>query len=83
MDSEGEIKELEKNRRLSGQAIPVYAGLLGISALILWGVGRFVRVPPWVSIIVLGMTAFTLVGDVFNYFYCGWKLRKLRGDGAR
>ena len=82
MSTEKEIKELEKNRRLSARAIPIYACFLVVAAVALWLLGRFVTISIWVTIIVLGITAFTLLGDIYNYFYCGRKLRTLKHDHA-
>ena len=80
MSTEKEIKELEKNRRLSARAIPVHIGLLVVAAFALWVLGRFFTISLWVTIIVLGITAFTLIGDIYNVFYCDRKLRILKHD---
>ena len=82
MNTEKEIKELEKNRRLSRRAIPIHFGFLVVAAVALWVLGRFFTISLWVTIIVLGITAFTLIGDIHNYFYCGRKLRTLKHDNA-
>lgn len=73
------IRDLRKRRRQSAQAIPVYTGMLIVLAVLLWLVGWFITVPFWLAAIVLGMTAFTLVGDIINVVYCDWRLRR-RGD---
>ena len=79
MDTE-EIKELEKNRKLSARAIPVHLGFLSVAAVALWILTRLFSFSIWVTVIVLGMTAFTLIGDIFNYYYCDRKLRSLKHD---
>ena len=80
MNTEKEIKELEKNRRLSVRAIPIYTGLLIVAAIILWTLNRLFTISIWVTAIVLGVAAFTLVGDIYNYFYCSRRLRTLKQD---
>jgi intracellular septation protein A len=82
MSTEKEIKELEKNRRSSARAIPIYTCFLITAAVALWVLGKLFTISIWVTIIVLGITAFTLVGDIHNYFYCGRKLRTLKHDRA-
>jgi hypothetical protein len=72
-------RDLRKARRHSAQAIPVCASMLVVFAVLLWLVDRFVTVPVWLSAIVLGLTAFTLVGDIINVAYCDRQLRR-RGD---
>ena len=82
MNTEKEIKELEKNRRLSARAIPTHFGFLVVAAVTLWVLGRFFTISGWVTAIVLGITAFSLIGDIHNYFYCGRKLRTLKHKGV-
>jgi hypothetical protein len=83
MSSQSATEELEKNRRRSARAIPVYACLLLAAAGGLWIASRMVTVPLWITVIVLGVTAFTLLGDICNYVYCGRRLRVLRERGHR
>jgi UDP-N-acetylmuramyl pentapeptide phosphotransferase/UDP-N-acetylglucosamine-1-phosphate transferase len=83
MNTEKEIKELEKNRRASARAIPIYTGLFIVAAITLWTVGMFFPISVWVTVIVLGLTAFTLIGDIFNYYSCGRGLRRLKDKDAR
>jgi hypothetical protein len=78
MKAEKEIKELEKNRRLSARAIPLHVGFLVMAVVALWTLGRFFTIPLGIRIIVLGITAFTLIGDIHNYFYCNRRLRTLK-----
>jgi hypothetical protein len=67
--------DLRKARTQSARAIPVYAALLVLSALLLCLAGRFVVVPVWLTVTVVGLTIFTLVGDVMNVARCEWRLR--------
>lgn len=78
MASEKEIKELEKNQRLSARAIPYHMFFLFASAVTLWTLNKFFTISIWVSAIVIGITAFTFIGDIYNYFYCGRRVRKLK-----
>jgi UDP-N-acetylmuramyl pentapeptide phosphotransferase/UDP-N-acetylglucosamine-1-phosphate transferase len=82
MNTEKEVKELEKNRRSSARAIPIYTGLMIVVAITLWVLGRFFTISIWVTLIVIGITAFTLIGDIYNYFYCARRLRTLKHDDA-
>jgi len=80
MSTDKEIKELEKHWRQSRQAVPIYAVMLVAAAGIIWLLSRFFTIPFWVTIIVLGLTAFTLVCDIINCFHCARKLRALRHE---
>ncbi len=40
--------------------------MLVVGALLLWLAGRFVTIPVWLTATVIGLTAFTLVGDMAN-----------------
>lgn len=82
MDEEAEVKELEKNRRLSARAIPIYACMLVAAGLLLFTLNQFVSIPIWIMILVVGITGLTLVGDIYNYFYCGKRLKRLRKGKA-
>ncbi len=75
-----EIQELEKHWRRSRKAIPIYTAMLVAVGGILWLLGRFFAIPLWISVVALGLTAFTLVGDIINCFYCARKLRALRQE---
>lgn len=77
MKHENEIKELRKGCRRSRQAIPVEAGLLILAVALLWLLSRFVAVPLGVTIIVVSMSVFVLVGDILNLYFSGRRLRKL------
>ena len=78
MNTEKEIKEFKKARLSSKKAIPIEAGSFVVVVLGLWIISKFVSVPIWVIVILLGLTAFTLLGDIINYIYCGRKLRTLQ-----
>jgi hypothetical protein len=67
-------RDVRKAQRLSARAIPVYAAILVLSALLLWLAGRFVAVPGWLTVTVVGLTLFTLVGDIINVACCEWRL---------
>lgn len=76
------VKELEKNQRVSAGAIRVYPWLLLGLAAALWMLGRLFPIPSAVTIIVLGIPAFSLVMDLMNYLHCRRKLRALKHDPA-
>ena len=78
MIGDKKMKELEKARRQSGKAIPVYGCVFLLTASLVWLLNKFVNIPTWVAVIVIGFTAFTFVGDVINYLYCDRKLKALR-----
>lgn len=80
MSTDNRIKEFEKRWRQSRKAIPIYAIMLIAAAGSIWLLSLFLAVPPWITIIVLGLTAFTLVGDIINCFHCARKLRTLRHE---
>lgn len=80
MIAEKKIKELEKARRQSGRSIPVYDCIFLLTASVLWLLNKFVNIPIWVVISVLGLTAFIFVGDVINYLYYDRKIKALRHE---
>ena len=80
MTRDKEVEELEKHWRQSRKAIPINLGLLIATGGILWGLARFFTIPVWVMVIILGLTAFTLIGDLINCFHSARKLRKLRHE---
>jgi hypothetical protein len=77
MDNEKEIKELEKTRWRSRKAIPIESGTLVATSLIFWIIAKFVSIPIWVAVVVLGLLALTLFGDIANFIYCNRKLNTL------
>jgi len=78
MNTEEEIKELEKARLKSKKAIPIEVGSFVVVALALWITSKFAFVPAWVIVLSIGLTVFPLLGDIINYIYCGRKLRTLQ-----
>ena len=80
MSKDKEIKEFEKHWRQSREAVPIYAVMFIAAAAIIWLLSRFFTIPLWITIIVLGLTAFTLIGDIINCFHCSRKLRTLRHE---
>jgi len=82
MNVDKKIKELEKARWKSRMAIPVVGCFLLFIVAVMWLLNKFINIPTWLSMTVIGMTAFGFIGDVINYFYCDWKLKALRhGNG--
>lgn len=77
MNADSKVKELEKAKRRSRAAIPVYACIFLLAACVLWLLNKFVTIPTWLAAIVLGLTGFTFVGDVINYLYCDRALKAL------
>jgi hypothetical protein len=80
MNAAQQIRELKSARRNSARAIPVYAGFLVLAATGLWLVQHLGAFPMLVAGIVLGVTAFTLAGDLINYFVCGRRLMRLQAE---
>ncbi len=76
MNTDEEIKKLEKARLISKKAIPIEAVSFVVVSLGLWIISKFVSVPIGIIVILLGLTAFTLLGDIINYIYCGRKLSR-------
>jgi hypothetical protein len=54
MSDDQEIRQLEKARRRSSKAIPVYASLLILVIVLFYALGRIWTVPVWIEYIVLG-----------------------------
>ena len=55
--------KLLRHRRRSVRAIPIYVGFTAAAAVIV------LFKPAWWSWTILGMTAFTLLGDIFNLWF--------------
>ena len=83
MITDKKIKELEKAKRQSGGAIPVLGCAFLFSAALIWLLSKFIHIPAWLSVIVIGFTAFSFVGDVINYLYCNSKLKALRPESGQ
>lgn len=78
MDNEKEIKEFEKARWKSRKVILMQAMLFVVASFLFWIIAKFVSIPVWVTVIVLGLLAFTLFGGIINCIYCNQKLKTLR-----
>lgn len=74
MTIEAEIKELEKNCRLSAKALSTGLVWTVIGALVI----MIFNLSKWIVVMYLAISAFTLVGDIMNWIYCRRKLRTLR-----
>ena len=70
-----QINQLRKHRRASIRALPVEIGLLAAVCVIFFLVNVFVAVPTWLTATVVGLSAFTVFGDLVNIAYISWKLR--------
>src|SRR5687767_2422129 len=78
MTREAEALELLRARRLSARAMPIYSVFMVIAVVGAWLAMRYFAVDRIACAIVVGFTAFPLVGDILNYFVCGWRLQRLR-----
>ena len=76
MTDEKTIAEWRKYRRHSLRVLPVEIGLLVAACVILFVLNLWVDVPPWITIIVVAMSAFTVIGDIVNIAYLSWKLSR-------
>ena len=75
-----ELKELQKNQRLSLQHLRRGVIVFGITAVALIVAQYFINVRLWIPFSILGVVSFTLVGDAFNYLFCGRKIRRIQND---
>ena len=80
--NEKRIREVEKHLRQSRNALPVLVGIVAISSLTLWLVRAFTPIPIWLTVVIVGMPLFTLVGDLINIALCSAKLKAARGGDA-
>ena len=80
MTDEAKVKELAKNRRVSLLNLRRGLVLFGVTAVGLIILQQFVKTLIWLPFVVLGILSFTLIGDAFNYFYCGRQIRKIEED---
>jgi hypothetical protein len=69
------IEEWRKCRRISLRRLPIEAGLFVALCLVLYAVNLIVHVPVWLATVLIGMAAFSVIGDATNAVYLGWKLR--------
>jgi len=54
--------------------------MLCFAVVVVWWSSLFVELPLWVKVLVVGIPAFVLAGDVINIIYIWRKLRP-RGGG--
>jgi hypothetical protein len=80
MTQEAKLQELQKNRRLSLQHFRRGAIIFGVTAVALLVVQLFVKMRLWLPFTILGILSLTVIGDAFNYFYCGRQIRKMQHD---
>lgn len=62
MKNETAIKQWRKYRRQSISALPVLAGMLLVICGVLFVLSRFVSIPFWVTVVLVGVSAFTVIG---------------------
>ncbi|MCX5658993.1 MAG: hypothetical protein NTW19_04635 [Planctomycetota bacterium] len=72
---------MKKSRARSRQALRVYVPLFVISVVALMVMDRFVPIPVWLVVVILGMQVFTITGDLITLV---WDRRSSdeRGDGG-
>ena len=75
--ADAEIKDLMKSARISRRAIPVQAGITTAAAATLWLMTLWLSMPLWIPAIILGLLAFTLIGDIINLGVCNRRITKL------
>ena len=76
MSDDKTIQEWRKYRRQSIQALPwCFASLVLVSG-VLFVINLFIPVPLWLTSILIGVSAFSVVGDATNIIYLNQKLRK-------
>jgi uncharacterized membrane protein SirB2 len=80
MADDKQISEWRKYRRQSIQALPVVVGCLAVLCGILLVVNLFVSVPMWLATLLVGMAAFSVVGETINIIYLGRKLQRAKRD---
>ena len=81
MTREKLVGEWRKRRRQSVRALPVVVALLAAVSGLLFVVSRFVSVPTWLAAVAVGMVVLSLLGDVINIVYLGYKLRQATEPG--
>jgi hypothetical protein len=80
MPDAAELKELEKNRRLSLLHMRRGAIILGCTGLALFVLQQFISIRLWIPFVILAILSLTVLGDAINYFRCDRRLRKLQQD---
>jgi hypothetical protein len=80
MADDKQISDWRKHWRQSIQALPVAVGCLAALCGILFVVNLFVSVPMWLATLLVGIAAFSVVGDAINIVYLGRKLQRAKRD---
>jgi hypothetical protein len=62
--------------------LPVEIGLLAAVCVVLFVVSAFVAVPIWIAATLVGLSAFTVFGDMANIAYISWRLRGIEPPQA-
>ena len=75
MVDEKEIKKWRKYRRQSVQSLPYAVAILLFLCVALFVANLIVRVPAWLATILIGVSAFSVIGDTINILHLGRKLR--------
>jgi fatty acid desaturase len=77
-----EINELQRRRRVSARNLRRSAIIFGATALVLLVLHYWLSMRLWMPFTVLGIVALSALGDVFTYFQCARKIRRLEHDRA-
>jgi hypothetical protein len=78
MPDPSDIKTLQKYRRQSIQALPIAIAMLVLVAVTLAIVNHFWSVSTWLIVLLVGISAFPVLGDLVNILYLARKLRHLK-----
>ena len=77
------LTDLARSRRYSLASIPVNLAILVVVSLALWGLSRIIHLPRGLVIIVVGVTVFSLAGNVVNVLYINAQIRRRVGRSGR
>jgi hypothetical protein len=83
MVDDGDIKKMRSALRQSQRALPIELGLVGLVGGLWWLAQRAIGLPwwgVWIGWVVVGVTAFTAVGDAINVIHLKRRLRDLGAD---
>ena len=75
-----QIAEWRKHHRQSLRALPIVLGLFVALCLGLFVMNLLVPVPTWLTAVVVGIGAFSVIGDAINIVYLGRKLKQAARD---
>ena len=78
MVDQEQVKEWQKFRRQSLQALPIELGLFLIFCGVLFLASRFISVPTLLVWLLIGLAGFSVLGDAINVVYLGYKLRRAK-----